>query len=123
MVGTFTVYWPTAPTSLTPFCSVPPAWGNDSAGEQVLIKDGSGNTVGVTQLLTGTSAIAVSPSGATNDVLTTDASGNTGCSFGWGVTVPTKPFYSISIGSHPGPTYALDQMRAAHFTVNTEIDH
>lgn len=102
--GTFEVVYPTASSSGSS-CYVPPAWGNESDGDQVIVTDGSGSTVGTGTLMNGTSF-------GLGD----------GCQFNFTASgIPDSSFYSFDIDGHAGPQYSESQMEQSGWNVSLSL--
>jgi hypothetical protein len=100
--GTFQVVWPTS-WNQGSSCYVPPGWGGESDGDQVIVTDGSGSTIG-----TGTLTDGVVKGG--------------GCSFTFVVTnVPHESFYSFVIDGHSGPQYSYSQLSGDGWNVSLSL--
>ncbi|MEI6454615.1 MAG: DUF4190 domain-containing protein [Actinomycetes bacterium] len=114
IVGSFEVDYPAALAHGGPGtpCNVPPSWGNESMGDQVVISDGSGATLGVSTLL----ASSVVDASATDP-------GGPGCKFMFMVrNVPgSSAFYTVTIDGHSGPQFSNSDMRAKGWTMELSL--
>jgi len=98
--GSFEVIYPTAPAAGTS-CYVPPAWGSESDGDQVVVMDGTGSTLGIGTLTNGTSTGL-----------------GEGCRFSFSVpSLSDASFYSVLIDGHSGPQYSESQLQAQDWNV------
>ncbi len=105
VTGTLEVIYPTAPSAGSP-CYVPPDWGNESDGDQVVVANGSGTTLGVGSLTDGTAV----------------DTGGGGCQFTFAVPgVADSSFYTVTIDGHSGPQYSESQLQGNGWTVSLSL--
>ena len=109
ILGTLEVDYPTATAVDGPGapCNVPPDWGNESIGDQVVIRDGTGTTLAT---------------GSLNASSVDDGPGGPGCKFTFLVpSVPNSSFYTISVDGHSGPQYSESQLLASGWTMSLNL--
>jgi hypothetical protein len=106
MTGTFLVILPESPPD-GQSCYVPSGWGGESPGDEVVVANQSGTTIGTGSLEGGV--------GAGSGVLT-------GCSFNFSVaSLPTTSFYTVTVDNIPSDPESLSTLESDDWTVSLSI--
>jgi hypothetical protein len=109
VVGELEVDYPTANEIAAPgqSCSVPLAWGGESAGDQAVMTNGSGTTLDTGTVLGGE---VVGPSAKDPNA--------PGCRLVFNLDrVPNSPYYQVTIDGHRSPLYSEAQMKKMQWTM------
>jgi len=114
ITGTLTVIFPTAfaQGSDGDPCYVPTDYGNETDGDQVVITDSSGSTLGIGSLTGG--ILSSGPGGTSGSPV--------GCQFSFtAANVPDSPFYGVSIDGRMGPQYSESELQADNWTMSLTL--
>ena len=114
ITGTLTVIFPTAfaQGSDGDPCYVPTDYGNETDGDQVVITDSSGSTLGIGSLTVG--ILSSGPSGVSGSPV--------GCQFSFtAANVPDSPFYGVSFDGRMGPQYSESELQADNWTMSLTL--
>jgi hypothetical protein len=90
------------------YCAGTRVFDDISTGTSLTVLDGSGTTLGTTQLRLAEGFAASDP--ASNV-----------CEFAFSVEVSEATFYTVRIGRRTGPTYSLQEMRDSDWTIDLSI--